>query len=76
MQHILQPQTIGLGNTPDGGKTIQVVDKNGDEILLQLTAEQARSIGAALSSSVAVAGASLLGQLPPYGGGLPRGNGH
>lgn len=51
---------IAVGNTPDGGKFIQATDDAGNVFTIPLTAEHARSVGAALSTSLLVASGAPL----------------
>lgn len=69
MQILIQG-AIGVANAPDGGKVIQIKDGAGNEFMIPLTQEAARSVSAALSTSLLVAG----GPLPPMP--INQGNGH
>ena len=70
MQIIIEG-SIAVGQTPGGGKLIQVTDAAGNIVTIPLTVEAARSIGAALSTALVVAGSGALNGLPK----IPDGNG-
>lgn len=57
---VMDNATAAVGHTPDGGRLLQITDaKSGIVVQVPLPAEAARSIGAALSTSLIVAGAAL-----------------